>query len=85
MTVVELQSGNEECLKAWDVICDISRQFFNKIYQRLDIKVEEYGESKYNPMLPGIVKELEEKKLIEEEDNGAKVVRLPKFNIPVIV
>lgn len=49
------------------------------------IQVEEYGESKYNPVLADMVKELEEKKMLELEDNGAKVVRLPKFKIPVIV
>ncbi|KRX07860.1 Aminoacyl-tRNA synthetase, class 1a, anticodon-binding [Pseudocohnilembus persalinus] len=84
LTVVKLQSGDEECLKAWNVFCDVSRQFFNSIYKRLDITNNEYGESKYNPELPKIIKELEEKKLLEVDD-GAKVVRIPKQKNPVIV
>lgn len=55
---------------AWEMICDISRQGFNQIYKRLDIKVFEYGESYYNKMIPGVLEELREKKMIVE-DKGA--------------
>jgi hypothetical protein len=33
-TVVELQSGNEECLAAWRMLCDVSRKEFQKVSQR---------------------------------------------------
>ena len=34
------------------MICDLSRKGFNSIYERLDIKVYEFGESFYNKMIP---------------------------------
>ena len=46
---------------------------FQKIYDRLDIRIQERGESFYNPLLPGVVKDLEDQGLLVE-DQGAKVV-----------
>ena len=82
--VVKLQSGDEKLLKGWKVLCDISRQFFNKVYEILDISVEEFGESFYNPKIPAMLKELEEKGLIKE-DKGAKCIFVPKKKLPLMV
>jgi len=84
LTVVDLQSGNPDCIKAWQVLCDISRVEFNKIYKRLDINVKECGESFYNPMLPGLVKELEEQGYVKL-DQGAKCMFIPDKPIPLMV
>ncbi|CAN8062935.1 unnamed protein product [Agarophyton chilense] len=73
--VVQLQSGNSETLRAWNLICNLSRVEFQKIYDRLDIKIEERGESFYNPFLPDVVKSLVEKGLAQK-NNGAMVVFL---------
>jgi arginyl-tRNA synthetase len=73
--VVELQGGNERTLKAWRIICDLSRKEFQKIYDRLDIKLTERGESFYNPYLPGIIEQLTETSLAVR-DQGAVVVFL---------
>jgi arginyl-tRNA synthetase len=73
--VVELQSGNEKTLKAWRIICDLSRKEFQKIYDRLNIELTERGESFYNKYLPGIVEQLTEKSLAVN-DQGAVVVFL---------
>lgn len=43
------------------MICDISRKDFSQIYQRLDIKITERGESFYQKMMVDIVKDLEAK------------------------
>ena len=40
------------------MLCDLSRKEFQLIYDRLDIKLKEVGESFYNPMLAALVKEL---------------------------
>lgn len=82
-TVVELQSGNEDCLKAWKVCCDLSRQEFKKVYEKLDISVEECGESFYNPIIPSVLKELEEKNLIKLDD-GARCIFIPGKKQPLI-
>lgn len=83
-TVVRLQSGDQNCLKAWKVICDISRGFFEMIYKRLEITNNEFGESFYNPFIPSVIKELEEKNLIKV-DEGAKCMFIPGKDVPLMV
>ena len=88
--VVELQSGNEVTLKVWKAICDLSRIEFQEIYDRLDIQVEERGESYYNPLLDNIVTELKAKNILEESE-GAQCVFLDDYvakdgtRLPLIV
>lgn len=55
LKVVELQSGNEQAKKAWQILCDISMEYFNRIYQRLDITNTAYGESYYNQFIPRVI------------------------------
>lgn len=71
--VVLLQGGDADCLKAWNLICDVSRKEFQQIYDRLDIKLIERGESFYNDRMKKIVPELEKKGLLEEDD-GRKIM-----------
>lgn len=78
LEVVALQSGNPESRKAWNIICDISRKAYQEIYDLLDIKLIERGESFYNPMLPSIIEELEKKNLITISD-GAKCIFMDGF------
>lgn len=78
LEVVELQRGDQQALNAWKIICDISRQAYQVIYDLLDIKIIERGESFYNPMLADVVADLEEKGLITISD-GAKCIFLEGF------
>ncbi|OKH18615.1 arginine--tRNA ligase [[Limnothrix rosea] IAM M-220] len=88
--VVALQSGDEESRQAWQLLCDQSRREFQKIYDTLDIKITERGESFYNPYLADVVKDLDEVGLLEE-DAGAQCVFLEGFKnkdgdrLPLIV
>jgi arginyl-tRNA synthetase len=76
--VVALQSGQADSLKAWNIICDISRKAYQEIYDLLDIRITERGESFYNPMLANTVVDLEAKALVEVSD-GAKCIFPPGF------
>ncbi len=76
--VVKLQSKDEESIKAWQLLCQQSRQEFEIIYQVLDIKLTERGESFYNPFLPDVIKDLETANILTE-DQGAKCVFLDGF------
>jgi arginyl-tRNA synthetase len=76
--VVELQSGDADARKAWQVLCNQSRQEFQKIYDRLDIRITERGESFYNPLLPDVVQDLQNQGLLVE-DQGAQCVFLDGF------
>lgn len=78
MEVVALQGGNVEALNAWKLICEISRKSYQEIYDILDVKIQERGESYYNPQLPGLIADLESKGLITLS-NGAKCVYLEGF------
>jgi arginyl-tRNA synthetase len=82
--VVKLQGGDPESLKAWGIICEISRRAYQEVYDLLDVKIAEKGESFYNPMLPGIVEELDQKGLLKISE-GAKCVFHEGIEIPLMV
>lgn len=96
-----LQSGDEGCRKIWQLLCDISRQEFQKVYDALGVVLHEFGESFYNPMIPDVINELtnvcELSTLRLEcllvmfqlnliyDENGMLLVKLPSFTIPLIL
>ncbi|KAI3373899.1 hypothetical protein L3Q82_022465 [Scortum barcoo] len=59
--VVRLQSKEPDFIKAWNLICDVSRREFQRVYDCLDIQIIERGESYYQDMMTKVVKEFEEK------------------------
>jgi arginyl-tRNA synthetase len=82
--VVKLQSGDDHCIKAWQKLCELSRIEFNKIYDRLDVKLKEVGESFYNPFLGPMVHELMDRKIAVESE-GAICVFIPKQKVPLMI
>ncbi|XP_665270.1 RIKEN cDNA 2610011N19 gene [Cryptosporidium hominis TU502] len=81
--VVKLQGGDQDALIAWKKICEVSRVEFQKIYDRLGVRLEEFGESYYNDMIPGVVKMLDEKGILKL-DNGAQCVYTKINEIPLM-
>ncbi len=73
--VVNLQAGDQISLTAWKLLCNQSRKEFQKIYDRLDIKLTERGESFYNKFLVDVINDLRNKKLLIN-DQGAQCVFL---------
>ncbi|MGA7935787.1 MAG: arginine--tRNA ligase [Kovacikia sp.] len=90
LAVVRLQSGDGDALRAWQLLCEQSRIAYQEIYDLLNIRLIERGESFYNPLLPGVVEDLEKAGLLIE-DQGAKCVFLDGFTnkegepLPLIV
>ncbi len=78
LQVVGLQQGDSAARKAWEIICEISRNSYQEIYDLLDISLIERGESFYNPLIPDLVNDLEKKGLITISD-GAKCVFIEGF------
>ncbi len=76
--VVLLQSGDSASLKAWQMICEISRRAFQEIYALLDVKITERGESFYNPYLKPLIDDLTKKGLITISD-GAQCIFMEGF------
>jgi arginyl-tRNA synthetase len=88
--VVKLQGGDPTSRRAWQLLCDQSRREFQKIYDRLDIRLSERGESFYNPYLEAVVADLDASGLLVTDD-GARCVFLEGVSgkdgkpLPVIV
>jgi len=79
-----LQSGDAECKEIWTLLCDISRIEFLKVYKRLGVQLQEVGESFYNPAIPVVLQEIEEKKLSHQE-NGALLMARDNWQCPLIL
>ena len=84
LKTVALQKGDPDAKKAWQFICQISRDNFEKIYKKLGVHIDEFGESFYNDKCRELAKELEEKKIVIE-DQGAKIIRVEGFKNPMII
>ncbi|XP_003782010.1 arginine--tRNA ligase, cytoplasmic [Otolemur garnettii] len=82
--VVLLQGRNPDIIKAWKLICDVSRQEFDKIYDALDISLIERGESFYQDRMNDIVEEFESKGFVQVDD-GRKIVFVPGCSIPLTI
>lgn len=82
--MVLLQSKNPDIIKAWKLICDVSRQEFNKIYDALDISLIERGESFYQDRMNDVVKEFEDKGFVQVDD-GRKIVFVPGCSVPLTI
>ena len=83
--VVKLQSGDEECLKIWKMLCDVSRREFQKVYNRLDVNLTEKGESFYNEKIPPVIVEFDQAGLVSVEEGGAKCVFVDGHQVPLML
>lgn len=75
--LAKLQAGDAENLDIWQRCVDLSRAELDRVYARLSVSFDfTFGESYFNPQLPGIVADLE-KRGIAQESEGALVVFFP--------
>ncbi len=82
-TFTRLEHGEPEEVELWQWFRDESLKEFNRVYDMLGIRFDSYnGESFYSDKMPRFVKELEDKGLLEEDD-GAQIVRLDDYDLPV--
>jgi len=84
--VVRLQAGDADSRFAWRQICEVSRREFEKVYSRLQVELEEVGESFYNEYIPPVIRHLTEIGVAHDSD-GAMVIFPPgtKHEQPLIV
>lgn len=86
-TVVRLQAGEANAAAMWQRIVAESRRHFQPIYDTLGVQLtaaDEFGESRYNPMLPGNVADLKAAGVAVESD-GATVAFTPGVEAPLIL
>ena len=79
----KLEEGNEENLALWRWFVDVSLEEYQKTYKLLGIEFDSYkGESFYTDKMPAEVEKLRNMGLLEIDD-GASIVNLEKWNMPV--
>lgn len=82
--VVKLQAHDADSIAAWNLICDVSRKEFQKVYDRLGVTIKERGESFYQDRMNSVVADLLSRNFLEE-DEGRKVMFGPGCDIPLTV
>ncbi|CAL6308742.1 unnamed protein product [Bathycoccus prasinos] len=68
--VVKLQAGDPKMLEIWENVCQTSRNEFETIYEALNVRISERGESFYNLMISGILEELEQKNIAVKSEGA---------------
>ncbi|MGI3785056.1 MAG: arginine--tRNA ligase [Janthinobacterium lividum] len=87
LRVVKLQSGDEETLRIWRELVDVSLAAHDVMYARLHLLLTDEhlaGESIYNAVLGSVADELKAKG-VAVVDDGALCVFVPGFNAPLIL
>jgi len=83
--LVKLQHGDAENLAIWQTIIDLSKQEFDKTYRRLGVTFDHtFGESFYNPQLPGTVTDLRQLGIATESE-GAICIFVEGSEAPLII
>jgi arginyl-tRNA synthetase len=78
----KLEDRDQETVKLWEHIREISLENYQKTYKLLNSKFDSYnGEAYYNDKMDPVVDELKEKGLLKESQ-GAHVVDLEEYNMP---
>ena len=79
----KLERGDEENLRLWRWFVDVSLEEYQRTYKLLGIDFDSYkGESFYTDKMPAQVEKLRNMGLLEIDD-GASIVNLEKWNMPV--
>ena len=79
----KLEHNDEENLALWRWFVDVSLKEYHKTYKLLGIEFDSYkGESFYTDKMPAQVEKLRNMGLLEIDD-GASIVNLEKWNMPV--
>lgn len=82
---LKLEQEDPEYTKLWTYFREVSLQEFMNMYDILDVSFDSYnGEAFYNDKMDRVIKELEDKNLLVE-DQGAMVVKLEEDTPPVLI
>jgi len=68
---VKLHEGDPENRQLWEQFMPHCLEALRRVYDRLDIHFDEWlGESAYDAMLPGVVEDLQKKRLVSESEGA---------------
>lgn len=72
--IAKTQAGDLDKIKLWKEILTATLEENEKLYKKMDISFDTYyGESHYNEMMPKVIDELKEKKLVRVEEGATFV------------
>src|SRR5579884_3857452 len=81
----KLHAGDPENVRLWQTFMPSCLEEINRIYRRLDVHFDHtHGESFYNPMLPDVVADLQQRGLARES-NGAVAIFFGEDEPPALV
>jgi len=81
----KLEKGDKKAREIWQKCIDISLLEFDRVYQLLGVHIDFiHGESFYEEMLPGIIKQIEEKGITKKSE-GAEIVELQNMPPAMLV
>lgn len=76
---LRLEKGDVEARKIWQQSVDVSMKEFQEIYQRLGVSFDhQYGESIYEDLMPGVIKQAMESGVGVVGEGGAFIVKFEK-------
>lgn len=86
----KLENGDPEARELWQKCVDLSMKEFMRIYEILGIRFTEndakgYGESYFEHMMPVVIQELRNMKLLKEGVEGAQIVEFDKGLPPLMI
>lgn len=85
LETAKLHAGDLENLRLWQMFMPACLEEIDRIYRRLDVHFDHtYGESFYNPMLPGVVADLEQKGIAHRSD-GALIIPFGDYQSPAMI
>lgn len=81
----DIEQGKKD-LESWKCIRDVTVQELEQVYKRLGIQFDDYHwESDYNgKSIEGLMKELEQKKILLTDEEGKKVAKLGSKSVAVM-
>ena len=80
---LRLESGDPELVKLWLEFCVVSLEEFEKIYEKLGVKIDlTLGESFYETILEAVAAELLDKKIAMQNDDGSVAVNFENDALP---
>lgn len=81
----KLEDGDTEARDLWQRCVDVSMAEFSRIYELLDVKIDNaYGESSYEGLMPQVIAEAQAKGVAHESE-GALVIEVPGIKTPLML
>ncbi len=81
----KLHAGDEENVRLWKMFMPSCLEDIDRIYRRLDVHFDHtLGESFYNPMLPGVVRDLLQSGIAQESE-GAVIISQGEGKPPALI